>query len=80
MVTEKKPKDKEPGFDTLMEELEEAVGKLESGDLPLEEAFAQFQRGMEVQKLCSERLEAMEKKIEILLKNAKGEPETRDAD
>lgn len=80
MATEKRSKDKEPGFDTLMEELEEVVEKLESGDLPLEEAFAQFQRGMEVQKLCRERLEEMEKKIEILLKNAKGEPETRDAE
>lgn len=43
-------------FEEALAALEAAVEKLESGDLPLEEAIAEFQNGTELSKICLEKL------------------------
>ncbi len=43
-------------FEEALAELESAVEKLESGDLPLEEAIEEFQRGTELSRICLEKL------------------------
>ena len=59
--------DKENSFEQNLKQLEELVGKLEQGDLPLEEAIKLFQQGMKLSKLCSERLAAVETEIKKLV-------------
>ncbi|HZG85130.1 exodeoxyribonuclease VII small subunit [Paenibacillus sp.] len=50
-----------------MEKLEVIVAKLESGDVPLEQAIELFQEGMRLSRICSQKLESVERKIEMLL-------------
>lgn len=59
--------EKENSFEQNLKQLEELVGKLEQGDLPLEEAIKLFQQGMKLSKLCSERLAAVETEIKKLV-------------
>ena len=50
-------------FEQLYGQLEEAVGKLEAGGLPLEDAIALYEQGMELARRCQERLDNAELKI-----------------
>ena len=55
-------------FEEALAELEAAVEKLESGELPLEEAIDEFQRGTELSKICLEKLnkaKAAVQKLEV---------------
>lgn len=54
-------------FEKAMEQLEEIVGRLENGDVPLEQAIELFQQGMRLSHLCSSKLDQVEKKIEMLV-------------
>ena len=56
----------EPTFEEAQKELEGIVQRLESGDAPLDEALVLWQRGEELYRLCRERLDAAEGKIEEL--------------
>lgn len=53
-------------FEQAFAELEEAVGKLESGGLTLEESLALFKRGQALAAHCSAQLDQAELKIEQL--------------
>ena len=44
------------------------VERLEHGELPLEEALRQFERGIELTRACQASLKQAEQKVEILLK------------
>lgn len=59
-------------FEAAMAQLEGVVRALESGDLPLEHAIAQFQTGMQLVKLCRDQLEAAEQKVEMVLASDQG--------
>ena len=59
-------------FEQSMKKLEQIVQELESGDLPLEEAMQKFEEGINLSKLCSEKLDETEKKITLLLQDQKG--------
>ena len=63
----------EKPFETSLAELEDIVGKLESGDLPLEASLELFERGIKLSRECRERLTAAERRIEILVRDASGE-------
>ena len=67
-------------FEQSMRELEALVERLEQGDLPLEEALKQFERGVALTRNCQAALKAAEQKVEILLKGqgASGEPAIAD--
>jgi len=54
-------------FEEAMERLEDIVGRLENGDVPLEKAIELFQQGMKLSHLCSRKLEQVERKIEMLV-------------
>ncbi len=58
---------KEATFEDNLRRLEEVVGKLEQGDLPLDDAIKLYQEGMRLSKLCSERLGAVESEIKKLV-------------
>jgi len=67
-VTTRKPKTVD--FEQALGELESVVEKLEHGELPLEEALKQFERGIELARGCQASLKQAEQRVEILL--AKG--------
>lgn len=57
---------KEPSFEELFQELEAAVDRLEAGNLPLDQALALYERGMELAKKCSAQLDRAELRIKEL--------------
>ncbi|MFC5701047.1 exodeoxyribonuclease VII small subunit [Cohnella faecalis] len=59
-------------FEQAMERLETIVAKLESGDVPLETAIELFQEGMALSKLCGNKLEQVERRIEMLVEDEAG--------
>ena len=64
------------GQETLeesMERLETILDTLEGDDISLEESFALYQKGMKLVQSCKEKIDTVEKKMQIL--NAKGELE-----
>jgi len=61
--------DKEIGelsFEKALKELEDTVGKLEAGDLNLDESMALFERGQALAAACNAQLEAANLKVEQL--------------
>jgi exodeoxyribonuclease VII small subunit len=59
-------------FEEALQELETVVQRLEDGNLSLDESLALFEDGIKLSRLCSQRLDEAEKKVEILLKNENG--------
>lgn len=61
-------------FEASLSELETIVKLLEEGNLNLDEALENFERGITLSRICSKKLEEAEKKIEILMLSEHGEP------
>ncbi|WP_298809671.1 exodeoxyribonuclease VII small subunit [uncultured Sphingomonas sp.] len=61
-------------FEEAMRELELIVGKLESGDTPLEDAIRLYERGSALRQRCAERLDAAQARIEAIRVGADGKP------
>ena len=55
-----------------MERLETIVEQMESGKLPLEDLIVRYEQGMNLVKICQERLASAEQKIEIIARNSAG--------
>jgi exodeoxyribonuclease VII small subunit len=53
-------------YEAALQELEQLVGRLESGDMPLEQLLTGYQRGAELLKFCRDKLEAVEEQIKVL--------------
>jgi exodeoxyribonuclease VII small subunit len=74
-VTEK-PSTTPLDFERALGDLEATVEQLEHGDLSLEEALKQFERGVALARDCQSALKQAEQKVEILLqKSATAAPE-----
>lgn len=67
-------------FEKALAELEQIVEKLEKGGLSLSESLALFEQGVKLAKFLREELGKAEKKVEILLKDEKGEAKPRPFD
>ncbi len=65
---------KKQSFEASLEELEKIVALLEEGDQPLEEALSLFENGVRLSRECQTRLDEAERKIQVLLRGADGEP------
>ena len=50
-------------FEEAMLNLEEVVQKLETGDIPLEDAITLYKKGMELSSFCHEKLQDAEKQL-----------------
>ena len=61
-------------FEAALGELERIVGRLESGDTPLDEAIALYERGSQLRQRCAERLDAAQARIEAIRLGADGRP------
>lgn len=60
-------------FEESLDELKQIVGKLEEGDMALEESLALFERGVKLSRDCRDRLIKAERRIEVLMKDSSGE-------
>ncbi len=56
----------ELGFEAALERLEGLVGRLESGELPLEAALLAFEEGVALTRRCADQLGRAERRIESL--------------
>lgn len=50
-------------FEEAMLKLDEVVQKLETGDVPLEDAISLYKKGMELSAYCHEKLQDAEKQL-----------------
>ncbi len=60
-------KPSERNYEEAVARLEEIVGQLEEGNLPLETSLTLFEEGIGLAKYCSEKLDAAEGRLQILL-------------
>lgn len=60
-------------FESSLDELEQIVAKLETGDMALEESLELFERGVKLSRDCKERLLKAERRIEVLTRESNGE-------
>ncbi len=60
-------------FEKALKDLEKIVEQLEKAGLSLNESLALFENGVKLAKFLREELEKAEKKVDILLKDEKGE-------
>ena len=70
-------------FESSLQQLEQIVTRLESGDLPLEEALTEFERGVQLARAGQQKLQQAEQRVQILLsddKNAELTPFTPDGE
>lgn len=57
-------------FEAALEELEALVTRMEEGELPLEEALKQFERGIQLTRDCQKALREAEQKVDLLMEKA----------
>lgn len=67
-----KKKDAEESFSRRMQRLENIVERLESDEIELEDALAAFEEGVKLTKELGASLDAAQRRIEILLRDASG--------
>lgn len=60
-------------FEKAMMQLEKIVEELESEELSLDHAIKKFEEGIKLSQFCNQKLEASEKKINLLLKQSDGQ-------
>jgi len=63
-------------FEKAFQDLEKIVQRLEGEELPLDDSLQLFEQGIRLSRFCHQRLEEVEKKIELILADAKGQPVT----
>lgn len=59
-----------PDFEASLAELEAIVEKLEQGELSLDDSLKQFERGVQLTRLCQTALRQAEQKVEVLLRKS----------
>lgn len=64
----------ELAFEGALDELESLVERIESGDLPLEEALSHYERGVSLSRRCAELLERAERRIDELTRGGAVRP------
>jgi exodeoxyribonuclease VII small subunit len=68
------PDIRELSFEKSLKELEQIVGRLERGDVELEESIAIWERGEALKEHCDRLLKHAEARVERITLDAKGEP------
>jgi exodeoxyribonuclease VII small subunit len=68
-------------FEKKLSRLEEIVAKMETGNLPLEQALQLFEEGVKNSRECQQQLSAAEEKVKVLLRvDSSGQGTTKDLD
>lgn len=63
-------------FEDNLNNLENIVESLENGTSTLDEAIKAFEKGMKLSALCHKKLDNVEQKIEVLIKDRDGKTNT----
>ena len=66
-------------FETAVEDLETIVEQMEEGDLSLEQAMVEFEKGVKITRECQQALQQAEQKVKVLIEK-QGEFELIDFD
>lgn len=66
-------------FEAALAELEQIIGKLESGEAALEESIQLYERGAALKAHCEAKLKSAREKIEKIVLDADGIPKTEPA-
>jgi exodeoxyribonuclease VII small subunit len=75
------PSDKiSPNLETSMQRISEIVTSMEDGNLPLEKLIDAYQECVGLVKNCQEKLDAAEKRIQIIARDARGTTKLEDFD
>jgi exodeoxyribonuclease VII small subunit len=53
-------------YEAALEELDQLIARIESGQLPLEQLLTGYQRGAELLQFCRDKLQAVEHQIKVL--------------
>ena len=69
---EKQENSQNISFEQAVKELEEIVRKLESGQVNLETAIKDYERGNQLRKICEQKLNEAKLKVENIIKNQDG--------
>jgi len=59
-------------FEQSLKKLEDAVNRLESGELALDDSLKVFEEGVKHASICSRKLNEAQKRVELLLKRKDG--------
>ena len=63
-----------PSFETAITRLEQLVEEMDSANLPLQDLITRYEEGVQLVKVCEDRLQEAGKRIEIITRNAAGKP------
>jgi exodeoxyribonuclease VII small subunit len=63
-------------FEDELKDLEGIVGQIDSGELSLEDSITAFERGVGLVRSLNQKLDEVERKVELLMRNAQGELKT----
>ena len=76
-MTERKYRDEfsKLTFEQAIGQLKDIVGKIEQGQIPLQDSLDQYEKGMALIKHCRDILQKAEKRIEKISKEEPAEPE-----
>ena len=67
----------EKKFEEALKDLEQIVDSLESGSLNLDDAIKKYEEGMKLSNFCNTRINEIQKKIEMLVKDSSGKLKTK---
>ena len=67
---ERLPQDRLPqDFETALAQLEALVAQMENGTLALDQSLAAYEKGVELARICQQRLDAAEQQVKVLQGN-----------
>lgn len=61
-----KKKTETPDFETALAELEGLVQRMEGGELSLEDSLKEFERGVQLTRICQDSLKVAEQRVKML--------------
>ncbi len=73
-----KSKTEELSFEQNLARLQSLVDQMEASELPLEDLIRFYEEGIQLVKVCSEKLDSAEKRIQLISRKASGELVTED--
>jgi len=76
----KPSREPEQSFETAIDRLESIVQEMETDRLPLEQLLARYEEGTKLVKVCQEKLDDAERRIEIITRNSAGKPQISEFD
>ncbi len=64
-------------FEESIQELENIIQRMSSGDQPLEKSISEFERGIQITRECQKMLKEAEQRVELLTKSIDGESDVQ---